>query len=200
MQWNWSMTEPEPRAASDDRVYSVPPGIFKLEPAPPGYYEHVADMPLEPGPARPQRLEPERPHDLAPDTGHTPEPQTPEGVAGEAGVVAANGPADIVAAEAPSTRGVTVTKSIQEWMREGEELYSSTLREYQDLEAQILDLERRMAGKQAEVNQIASIIGKPPVEGNRRLTAQLVDEHGPNSVPHSPATIARALAGKTLNR
>jgi hypothetical protein len=93
-----------------------------------------------------------------------------------------------------------VAKSIQEWMREGEDLYTSALKEFQDLEVQLVDLEQRMLAKQTEVNQLAQIIGKPPVEGNRRVTAQLIEEHGPHSVPNSSATIARALAGKTLNR
>ncbi len=91
-------------------------------------------------------------------------------------------------------------KSIAEWMREGEELYSTAMKDYQELERQINDLEKHLLAKQDEVNQLAQIIGKPVVEGNRRLSAQLIDDHGPSSVPNSPATIARALAGRTLNR
>ena len=45
-----------------------------------------------------------------------------------------------------------------------------------------------------------TVVGKPPVESTRRLTAELVDDHGPNSVPNSPATIARALTGRGLGR
>lgn len=93
-----------------------------------------------------------------------------------------------------------VAKSIADWMREGEELYAVAMKEYQEMENHLVDIEKRLLAKQEEVNQIAQIIGKPMVEGNRRLTAQLVDEHGPNSVPNSSATIARALAGRTLNR
>lgn len=93
-----------------------------------------------------------------------------------------------------------MAKTIAEWMHEGEDLYAQAMKEYQALEAQLAELERRSAAKQEEVNQIAQIIGKPTVEGNRRLTAQLVDEHGPNSVPNSPSTIARALAGRNIAR
>ncbi|MDP9173465.1 MAG: hypothetical protein M3O30_06315 [Planctomycetota bacterium] len=93
-----------------------------------------------------------------------------------------------------------VAKSIAEWMREGEELYANAMTEFQDLEAQLHDLEKRLVAKQGEVNQIAEIIGKPVVEGTRRLTAQLIDDRGPQSVPNSSATIARALAGRNLNR
>ena len=92
-----------------------------------------------------------------------------------------------------------MAKTIAEWMREGEELYAGAVREYHQIESQLIELERKFAAKQEEVNQIAQIIGKPAVEGNRRLSAQLVDERGPNSVPNSSSTIARALAGRNLN-
>lgn len=93
-----------------------------------------------------------------------------------------------------------MAKSIVQWMQEGEELYDAALREYQELDTQLQALEKQLTAKQEEVNQIAQIIGKPMVEGVRRVTAQLVDEHGPNSVPNSPSTIARALAGRALAR
>jgi hypothetical protein len=91
-----------------------------------------------------------------------------------------------------------VTKSFKDWISEGENLYNTALKEYQSIEQQLDDLEAKLAAKKAEVNQIAQVIGKAPVETNRRLTAQLVEEHGPNSVPNSPATIARALTGRGL--
>ena len=91
-----------------------------------------------------------------------------------------------------------MTKSLSEWLTEGEALYNAALAEYQNIEAQLDELEARLAAKKTEVNQIAQVIGKPPVESNRRLTAQLVEDHGPNSVPNSPATIARALTGRGL--
>ena len=93
-----------------------------------------------------------------------------------------------------------MTKSLNEWLQEGESLYNAALAEYQHIEAQLDELEARLAAKKAELNQIAQVIGKPPVETNRRLTAQLVDDHGPQSVPNSPATIARALTGRGLGR
>ncbi len=93
-----------------------------------------------------------------------------------------------------------MAKSIAEWMREGEELYQTALKQYEELDAQLKELEKMLVHKQEEVNQIAQVIGKPLVEGNRRLTAQLVDDHGPLSVPNSPSTIARALTGRNLGR
>jgi hypothetical protein len=93
-----------------------------------------------------------------------------------------------------------VAKSIAEWMREGESLYVTALKEFEEMDAQLQQLEKQLAQKQDEVNQIAQVIGKPLVEGNRRLTAQLVDDHGPLSVPTSSTTIARALSGRNINR
>ena len=40
--------------------------------------------------------------------------------------------------------------------------------------AQLDDLETKLSAKQAEVNQIAQMIGKAAVEGSRRLSAELV--------------------------
>jgi hypothetical protein len=93
-----------------------------------------------------------------------------------------------------------VSKSLKDWLTEGESLYQGALQEYQALERQIEELEQKLLVKKDEVNQIASVIGKPPVETSRRLSAQLVDDHGPSSVPNSPATIARALTGRGLGR
>jgi hypothetical protein len=109
--------------------------------------------------------------------------------------------ADIQTGYNPSTPGgFNVSKSLQEWLQQGEHLYNEALKEYQHIEAQLDQLELQLTAKKAEVNQIASVIGKPPVESNRRLSAQLVDDHGPQSIPHSQATIARALTGRALGR
>ena len=97
--------------------------------------------------------------------------------------------------------------SFQEWLQQGENLYNSALREYHDIEQQLSELEARLVEKQNEVNQIAQVIGKPMVEGNRRLSAQLVNAevvdmvpaeraHAPGHTPGSNANIARALTGK----
>lgn len=96
-------------------------------------------------------------------------------------------------------------KSIQEWLSEGEDLYSTTLSEYHELESQIAELEQKLAAKHTEVNKLAQIIGKPPVEGRKIVTAQLVGgpggEGGPaGSIPPAHATIARALSGRGLGR
>ena len=93
-----------------------------------------------------------------------------------------------------------MTKSLKEWLGEGIELYDTALKEYQDLESQLHDLEQKLAMKKEEVNQIAQVVGKGPVESNRRVSAELIDQHGPSSVPNSPATIARALTGRGLGR
>jgi hypothetical protein len=93
-----------------------------------------------------------------------------------------------------------VAKSIAEWMREGEELYLGAVRDFEDLEAQLQDIEKRHAIKKDEVNQIARIIGKPMVEGNRRVVAELVDDIDSMSPTNSSSTIARALTGRNIAR
>lgn len=93
-------------------------------------------------------------------------------------------------------------KSINEWLAEGEELYTSTLSEYQELEQQIHDLEEQLSTKLDEVNRLARIISRPPVEGRKVLKAEIVGSEmgGPGNIPNSPATIARALTGRGLGR
>jgi hypothetical protein len=101
-----------------------------------------------------------------------------------------------------------VSKSFQDWLKEGQMLYDGALAEYRQIEGQLDDLEKQLAGKQAEVNQIAAIIGKEPVEGNRRLTAQIVEPNHINSNSgnsggggaNSAAAIARAITGRGLGR
>src|SRR5271155_4334015 len=93
--------------------------------------------------------------------------------------------------------------SIQSWLAQGEALYNAAVKDFRDLEAQLESLEAKLIAKQSEVNQIAQVIGKPPIEGNRRLTAQLVTPRmierdresiqiPNNTIPHP----ARTLAGK----
>jgi ParB-like chromosome segregation protein Spo0J len=95
-----------------------------------------------------------------------------------------------------------VPNSFQEWLQQGEALYNNAIREYHDIEQQLGDLEARLVDKQHEVNQIAQVIGKPLVEGSRRLSAQLVTTElvevpvERTATPGSNANIARALTGK----
>jgi hypothetical protein len=92
-----------------------------------------------------------------------------------------------------------VAKSINDWIREGEELYLLALKDFEELTAQLEDLEKRHTLKKDEVNQVARIIGKPIIETNRRVMAELVDDQdGPS--PTSSSTIARALTGRNLTR
>lgn len=101
-----------------------------------------------------------------------------------------------------------MSTTIQNWLQQGEELYQATLEEFHALEAQLAELEQKLTAKQAEVNQIASVIGKPPVEGNRRLSTELLGGQILEDAPRMPvlgspspnsnsnANIARALTGK----
>jgi hypothetical protein len=76
-------------------------------------------------------------------------------------------------------------KIVQQWLSQGETIYAGLVKECQTLESQLEDLETRLAAKQAEVNQVAQIIGKPLVEGNRRLSAQLVTSYAPDAQSQS---------------
>ena len=71
-----------------------------------------------------------------------------------------------------------MSTSLQTWLSQGEQLYAAALTEFRALEAQLDDLEHKLAAKQAEVNQIAQVIGRPAVEGARRLSAQLTPPPG----------------------
>lgn len=100
--------------------------------------------------------------------------------------------------------------SFNEWLSQGESLYQAALKDYHTIEAQLDDLESKLVAKQAEVNQIAQVIGKPPVEASRRLggggqmvpasaagNIDIIDapsDRGPTA--GSNASIARALTGK----
>ena len=101
-----------------------------------------------------------------------------------------------------SSKEIVVASAFQEWLQQGERLYDNALHEYHEIERQLAELEGRLVEKQAEVNQIAQIIGKPMLEGNRRLSAQLVAAEVLDVVadraatPGSNANIARALTGK----
>ena len=106
-----------------------------------------------------------------------------------------------------------VSNTLQTWLSQGEQLYAAAMNEFHSLEAQLEELEKKLQAKQTEVNQIASIINKPPVESSHRGMMQLspppmlMDEHERLPIPgaaamnashtsNSNATIARALTGK----
>lgn len=74
-------------------------------------------------------------------------------------------------------------KSLQQWLAQGDALYMGLLKECQAIEAQIVELENRLVAKQAEVNQVARVIGKPPIEANHRLSAQLITAYTPDLPP-----------------
>jgi DNA-binding protein H-NS len=111
-----------------------------------------------------------------------------------------------------------VAKSFQDWMSEGEELYSTALREYESLQSQLEALQTQLSAKKDEVNQIAAVIGKPQVDNDelaktelpktepksdrhdRKPVVQIVDRETPGSIPASRNTIAQALTGRGLGR
>jgi hypothetical protein len=113
-----------------------------------------------------------------------------------------------------------VAKTFRDWMTEGEELYSIALREYESLQSQLEALQSQLSAKRDELNQIAGVIGKPPIDNDeaergkvelprtepksdrhdRKPTVQIVDRESPGSIPASRNTIAQALTGRGLGR
>jgi hypothetical protein len=106
--------------------------------------------------------------------------------------------------------------NFQDWLKQGDSLYQAALKEFHDFETQLAELESRLAAKQAEVNQIAQMIGKPMVESSRAgvgaaaaggaVGGQLATTSGGIDIIDAPsdrvppagsnASIARALTGK----
>src|SRR4051794_38202212 len=108
-----------------------------------------------------------------------------------------------------STVAQSAGSTLQTWLQQGEQLYAAALEEYRQLEAQLGELEAKLADKQVEVNQIAEKLGKPQIDGvpgtRRPATTELVPaaavviEDAPparTSTSSSNANIARALTGK----
>ena len=110
-----------------------------------------------------------------------------------------------------------MNKSFQDWLAEGEQIYDQTLKECRALEAQLEDLEARLAAKREELSHLGQVMGKQtsafgpapapamPTVGvssssARQLTAELVESGAPRSVPNSPSSIARALTGRGIGR
>ncbi len=88
-------------------------------------------------------------------------------------------------------------KDLQQWIAEGEEIYNGLLGEHRQIESQMEELEQKLADKQTDVNRLAAIIGKPPIDSSRRLSAELVNsEVVEYSNSSSMNNIARALNGR----
>lgn len=91
-----------------------------------------------------------------------------------------------------------MNRSYKDWLAEGESLYSNLLNEFEVVQAQINELEKQLISKRGEVNELASIIGKPVLEQAQRLSVHAVDAPPPVLPPRAPtssASIARALTG-----
>lgn len=94
-----------------------------------------------------------------------------------------------------------MSKSFQEWIGEGEEIYRSLVEEFRRTEQQVTELEQLLAAKVNEVNELARVIGKPAIGSplpRRPEEADLIDPPvSPHAGTHasSSASIARALTG-----
>jgi len=98
-----------------------------------------------------------------------------------------------------------VGKSFQDWLAEGEGLYSAAMNEFKNIEDQMEQLAQQLAAKKVEVNQIASVIGKPSIDGRSNPapaqaaqgSVEVVDS---SAQPYTRNSIARALSGQPLRR
>ncbi len=103
-----------------------------------------------------------------------------------------------------SSNGVesgTSHSAIQQWLSQGETLYEAAMADFRAIENQLVDLEAKLTEKRAEVNQIAHLIGKPPAETSRRLSAQLIEDRDrPHHRQWRPPTLRMALAGRKFGR
>ena len=90
-------------------------------------------------------------------------------------------------------------KNFKNWFSDAELVYSQALMEYQNLQEQIETMEKQLAAKRAEINQVALVLGKAPIEAAGKLSAHLIDAP---AAPQSTiaATITRALNGRSLGR
>jgi hypothetical protein len=89
-----------------------------------------------------------------------------------------------------------MSKSIKDWLSEGEAIYAEAIQSYQSLETQIRELETKLNEKRTEVNQVAQMIGRPAVETTKRVSAQIVEAAAPAGSPIGAVT--RALTGRGL--
>jgi hypothetical protein len=97
--------------------------------------------------------------------------------------------------------GAAVTRSFKDWIAEGESLYQNALAEFRELEGQIEEIERKLAVKREEVNEIARVVGKEPIAELKKPIqgVEVIDRGQPHAIPTSAGTIARAITGR-INR
>ena len=100
-----------------------------------------------------------------------------------------------------------MAKHLDEWLQEGTLLYEVAVEDYRKLEEQALQIQERLAAKRQEVNQIAKVISKPPVEephvgpaGSTYPPVDVVDPNQPGATPYTRNSIARALTGQPIRR
>ena len=101
-----------------------------------------------------------------------------------------------------------MASNFQQWLSQGDSLYQTALKEFHAIETQLDELEGKLLSKQAEVNQIAAVLGKPTVEASRKgvngqsagaavaTVPQIMDEIERSQPAPSNANIARALTGR----
>jgi hypothetical protein len=89
-----------------------------------------------------------------------------------------------------------VGKSVREWLAEGEALYQASMQEYQDLQEQLADLEAKIEAKREEINQVAHVVGKPPLDPVKKPNSVQIIERDLQSMTRN--TVTKALTGRGL--
>lgn len=92
----------------------------------------------------------------------------------------------MTAMNSPAAPDVASARSFAQWLAQGEQLLPALVKQYEMMEAQLIELESRLADKQAEIQQLARTLGKQPPQLNRRVTAQIVT-HYPIDAADRPA-------------
>lgn len=91
-----------------------------------------------------------------------------------------------------------MASTLQEWLRQGEVLHGTLVKEYQDLEQQRRDLEEKLNAKRTEMNQVARMMGLPATDGDRRPAApaeSAAATEDPAAAPDRAATAAATPSG-----
>ncbi len=56
-----------------------------------------------------------------------------------------------------------MSKSMSEWLQEGDEVYQGSVEEYRQIEEQLRELAAKWRAKRADINKLAGILGKAPL-------------------------------------
>lgn len=76
-----------------------------------------------------------------------------------------------------------MTTAIDDWMREGEEVYAAALKEYRALEARRDELERKVLAQRDKAIRILQLIHHSNPQSHRQVLACLMEQRGAKAIP-----------------